>query len=319
MSLSTQIHDRSSPVFRFLNEHFPFLRSIQRSYLDLAPELLIPPCSANPGTLGAAYDWRVRLLLEEQPDMNLPLTGAMRIGRSDLVELLAALLTESGIQAVLRLGNASSSNSDRPSLPRASRSDEWLIRLAWAIACYTELFRTGMIWPGSPLARLSKGASPEDLLALCPDDAVADIAALVEVTKGTLVRVIENHPPLHVGPTFAGSAAVQGADADFVAGGTLVDLKSGAGDKRKDGSRRCSLDKDVLFQLIGYVLLDWDNAFEIHMVAIYAVRFDYLRSWPIDQLVAETRIGQPDLSLNRLREDFRRAVTRVGELEWKHP
>jgi hypothetical protein len=79
-------------------------------------------------------------------------------------------------------------------------------------------------------------------------------------------------------------------------------MKTTAGDKRDDGSRRCSLGKDVLYQLLGYVLLDWNDTYGLDSIALYAARFNYLRQWNIESLIVE--LGSACSSLNELREKF---------------
>ena len=234
MSLTSHIADKTSPVPRFLNEHFPFIKSVQASYLAGAPELQFPPCSANHGTVGTAYDWRVRLLVDLHPDVHLPVIGVMRTGRRDLTKPLIELLAELGIPIELDL--IGSRPAEGASGVMAQKDEELLSRLAWVLAAYTELFRCGMVFPGSPLSRLGKKPNPADLLALAPEEVCSDLAVLVDATKRTLLPVIEQHPPVQLGPTFACSASVGGADADIVAGGLLVDLKTSVGAKRSDGS-----------------------------------------------------------------------------------
>jgi hypothetical protein len=73
-----------------------------------------------------------------------------------------------------------------------------------------------------------------------------------------------------------GSQLVGGADADLIAAGLLVDLKVTLGDKRRDGTRRLSLDKAEVYQLVGYTLLDFDDIYRIGEVGIFSARYGYL-------------------------------------------
>src|SRR5439155_23659068 len=88
--------------------------------------------------------------------------------------------------------------------------------------------------------------------------------------------------PVATGRRFDGSADLN-ADADIIAGGLLIDIKAGQGGKpRKDGTRVANLSRQELDQLIGYTLLDYSDAYQIHTVAIYAARFGYLATCPVD-------------------------------------
>ena len=80
--------------------------------------------------------------------------------------------------------------------------------------------------------------------------------------------------------TFDGSADLH-ADADLIVGGMLVDFKANQGSKpRADGTRAASLARTDIDQLLGYTLMDYFNAYGLHSIAIYAVRFGYLATWP---------------------------------------
>ena len=306
MSLSSLIEDRKSPLAVFLTKAFPSLKGIQSSYLRAAPPLQLPPCAANPGTIGTAFDWRVRLFFDLHPDVRLPLAGALKVGRRDLHDALVGLLAESGFE--LSLGVVTITQGSELTSYMAERDELWLDRFAWVLALYTELFRSGGLFPGSALDRIGPGITPDDLLSLAPDEACEDIAALAAATRQTLLPVLDERGAVVLGPTFAGSTSVGGADADMCAAGLLVELKSSTGDKRSDGTRRCSLGKDVIFQILGYMLLDWDDEFALDSIALYAARFDYLATWSIEKFVADLRHGLPPSSIADLRSQFRLAI-----------
>ena len=80
-------------------------------------------------------------------------------------------------------------------------------------------------------------------------------------------------------PRFAGSYDVNGADADFVVGDELVELKT---TKTLDGRAL----REALTQLVGYCLLDYADALEIRTVGVYFPRHQLLRSWPLWAIVS---------------------------------
>ena len=77
------------------------------------------------------------------------------------------------------------------------------------------------------------------------------------------------------------------ADADLVAAGLLVELKTGLGDKRRDGTRRCFLEPKTLYQMIGYVLLDFNDTYQFDSVGLYEARYGHLTMWSLQGLLDE--------------------------------
>jgi hypothetical protein len=119
-----------------------------------------------------------------------------------------------------------------------------------------------------------------------------------------LERLLPGLPPgpVATGMTFDGSADLN-ADADLIAGGTLVDFKaSQGGSPRADGTRAASLGRTDLDQLLGYALMDYSDTYRLNAVAIYAVRFGYLAAWPLERLCAQMA-GRP-VDFAALRREF---------------
>jgi len=97
-----------------------------------------------------------------------------------------------------------------------------------------------------------------------------------------------------IGPTFTGSALMK-ADADLIAAGLLLDLKTTA--------RKPSLGVLDLFQIIGYALLDYDDQFGISSVGIFSARYAYLATWELGALLDE--LAGHEMSLAIMRGQFR--------------
>jgi len=117
------------------------------------------------------------------------------------------------------------------------------------------------------------------------------------------------------GPTFDGSALCA-ADADMIADGLLLDLKTRLGGRVKGpGGRADYLRIGDLRQLIGYLLFDHSDAHHIDRVGIYSARFGHLVIWPVAE-VLETLAGKP-VDLADVREQTWRALG--GDLGQKHP
>lgn len=100
-----------------------------------------------------------------------------------------------------------------------------------------------------------------------------DVAAVSQRGASALGSTVG---PLTVGPTFSGSPAVGGADADFIADGVLWDVKAltNPGLRTRD-----------LHQVIGYTLLDFDDEHQITQVGICSSRYGVARSWDVEWLI----------------------------------
>lgn len=94
-------------------------------------------------------------------------------------------------------------------------------------------------------------------------------------------------------PTFLGSTAVGGADADLAISDLLVDVKT-----REQITNPWI--RDTLFQLLGYTLLDIDDSHGIRRVAILLPRQPYIAIWSLDDLFGR----DADEALPELREEF---------------
>jgi len=304
---------------RYLRERFPLLRAVQGPYREATagrvPRLPADGATVAYGTLGTAFDWRVRFLLHPQPNLHLAFLGALFMGRG-WVKLAGELIEELGGSLHLYL-RAADQPRPRPVTPptvftgadpgrAATLGQERLARGCYALALLTEVFRAGLR-PGSRLATLKRTASLDQLLGLASDAEIADLLALTEGARQNLLPVVAARGGrLYLGPTFAGSLDVRGADADVIAGGLLLEVKVQLGDRTAGGRRRCSLHQRTMHELLGYVLLDYNDTYRLDGVAVYAARYGYLACWPLRELLAELA-GRP-VDLAELREEFQVVV-----------
>jgi hypothetical protein len=172
--------------------------------------------------------------------------------------------------------------------------------VCYALALLVELYRAPSV-NGSRLMWLSRESAAEDLLGLTNTDEIADLIAMRDLALEKLLPALPSGP-VFTGSTFDGSADLN-ADADLIVGNLLVDFKAGQGGRpRTDGTRAAALDRSDLDQLLGYVLLDYSDAFALNSVAVYAVRFGHLATWPLDELCTELA-GRP-VDLPALRHEF---------------
>jgi hypothetical protein len=95
--------------------------------------------------------------------------------------------------------------------------------------------------------------------------------------------VIKNHPgQIYYNPTFGLSSMVNGADADFYIiqknGNFLVDLKT---------TIKPKIEKDMLFQLLGYAFLDFPQKHKIQQIGIYLTRQNLFSNWNILEIIQQ--------------------------------
>ena len=140
-----------------------------------------------------------------------------------------------------------------------------------------------------------------DLLASVPDEWVEDAACLGTAFSARYPEWQGANAELN--PNFAGSADIDGADADLIADGCLWEIKT---TKRQGGEGWW------LHQLLGYALLDYEDKYEIDRIGLLLTRQNTEISWPIRELIA-TMSDRSDLELGDLRERFRSVCEGVRE------
>jgi hypothetical protein len=311
--LTCEIADVRSPVRQFLNERFTAeLRPLQQQYRQAAPSLIIEPADkrdANPGTVGTAADWLLRFLLHPQPGLGLPFAGLAECAQAGLgllsayAQVLAAIgisgtAAADGLRSAAGLGNAHTSNCYDGPAAGSTAEPELLSRACWATALLTEAFRGGADAAlRGPLGLLAGKPKPagEDLLALAPAAGLDQLRQFRQVFTSALVpRLAGRRGRWAAGPEFTGSALI-GADADLIAAGLLLELKTSAA--------RFSLPVTDLFQVIGYALLDFDDEFGLTSLGIFSARYGRLTTWEISPLLCHLAGGP--VSLPRVRREFR--------------
>lgn len=135
--------------------------------------------------------------------------------------------------------------------------------------------------------------SVEELLALTQDAWIDDLSALFTLFFDRYASLLSK--PSILNPTFAGSIDIGGADADIVVEGCLIDMKT---------SVLSQIKAEYLYQLAGYILLDFDDYYSIDSVGIYMARQGVLFRWPVSEFVYELT-GDNTHSLASLRQEFR--------------
>ncbi|MFG2557008.1 hypothetical protein [Streptomyces sp. NPDC048581] len=164
-------------------------------------------------------------------------------------------------------------------LERAGRVEEELARACYAAALFEEVIRCPDPRRSHLLQTAHSGLTPAGLLASVPAHAVADLTAMTTLAGEGMAAVRRRvaADQIVLAPTFAGSEDVGGADGDWLADGLLVDVKATIHPGK--------LPLTDVYQLAGYLLLDYHDEHRISEVGWYSARLGALISFSCEEFV----------------------------------
>ncbi len=179
--------------------------------------------------------------------------------------------------------------------------DTTYIRLCFVASLFEAVYRSGVIDDDSLLAAADGTTTLQTLLDQVPAYAVEDITAQLKLAEQQDALGWMLDAKGVCGPVFAGSDAVGGADADFIYGGELVDCKATV-KPGKLGARE-------IYQLVGYLLLDFTDQYGIGAVSLYLSRQGAMITWGTTELLATLGATK---TLPELRQGLARALAPAG-------
>jgi hypothetical protein len=294
LNLTAQLKHPTSPIARFMADHLPNPRPVIGDYLDRLshlPRPVQPVDVQRPawaalghaidlrlrlslgGHLGPAVDHGIALLATNQPIPGLPVPA-----RTALHAAGRALLAAADTYRHQPTGLDDDQEDDR-------------IRLCFVAGYFEDIYRTGEVRRFSVLADATPATTLKDLTAAVPGYVLEDIRQQMHLADEPF-RAFRALPEAEriCGPIFAGSSDIGGADADFVLGRALLDCKATTQPRR--------LGRDELYQLAGYLLLDYDDTYAIDHVGLYLSRQGGLITWPVTDFLHRMGATKP---LNVLR------------------
>jgi hypothetical protein len=296
MSLTSHLDDAASPVGQFIKQRFAStknLTSVANQQLKTATTLR-PAASEGTypyATLGTVIDYRLRYAFAITPYQHLVAWQGARLLANDAytVEIIQKFFTRlaTTVQTMQPVGRI-----------LATPDELLLCRYCYVLSLFEQVFRNSTrTLQNSPLIPMKR--SVEDLLAipqeLCLDD-VANIFHLFYERYNTLLL-----KPHNLNPIFAGSLDVGGADGDLIVDGCLIDIKA---------TINAKLAASHLFQLAGYLLLDYDDKLHITSVGIYMARQGMLFTWPVNEFVRQ--LTGSSVTMEQLRREFRERFGRAN-------
>jgi len=293
VALTHQLDRRGTPVREFFEVHFPArsVRALSPSWYEVVrahPVRCPRPAGVNMGAIGTAFDYRARLCWSPI-DVKATVAAA---GTAHLAALgrdeLAGLALDVGKELSLLAPQATEQ-------PLAEAVEHRICRCCYALALYEQFYRSVAAATTSPLLELPDSASMEEVLAVAPDASVRDIAAMSCLLVEEQADLVKR--PAVLNPTFDGSRAIGGADADLVAGKLLVELKTTS----QDSFERV----DYLYQLLGYALLDYSAKYGVTDVGVYLARRGVLVQWSLQDLLETCSLSD---DWGQLQASFREAI-----------
>ncbi|WP_066589214.1 hypothetical protein [Cellulomonas timonensis] len=306
MSLTDHLSDSHSPVRAFVDGLSPIftgvpgtskatqamVRALGLQTLVLSRSVVPPPPGAVAALVGTAIDFRTRIALSDfSPHHSVAALGVARVaGHESQIK--------NGTHRVRVLTEAFEVANGI--IESASEEIE-LDRAALLLAYCEQAYRGGHAALGGSLGDDLDRVDDGHAFALrVGARSLGDLRSLMEANETQINQwrgQIAQGERFEPNPVFAGSALVGGADGDWMVGRTLFDSKA-------YGKLSYPALRGFLRQLLGYVMLDLDDALGIRSVAVWLPRQGMTKSWPLHLLLG----GDPEELLPMLRVEFQIAA-----------
>jgi hypothetical protein len=315
MSLSSHLDDAGSPVRRFLYEQFPHTRELMaacRSSLEGSETIRRADTSGSPpyGTLGTAIDYRLRYYFGVTPPREfVAATGArmlnMAAGDRRLLgfgDLAPGVGPSEEVRDEFFMHLEKTVEAIRPVARRCEPPDEEALSSCCYVLALFEQVRRNPTNINLELYRLGPASTFARLLQLAAPSWVDDLCRLSWAFYDRHAELCSRAAALN--PTFDGSRDIGGADADLIVDGCLLEVKTTTNAARTV--------RESLRQLLGYVLLDYSDHYQIREVGFYLARQAVIVRWPLEQFLRSIS-GGGSSPLPDLRKRFQEVVVSARE------
>lgn len=322
MSLTSVLDDPTSSLSMFLDERFPAIQDLASTIGAELAGCAIPAVREHGRaipwrTIGTAIDHRLRLAFTPdaaprtpgKPPVNPASRNAITAGvhyvliRSKYPDSdhIYGKVARLGLELIARFQTlVEEATPFRPAVPLCvgGRIERELCLLCYAGSWYDALYRdSGIDEERNHELRYAAATSDDldDMLTAIPEIAIANMADLIRHAGGSSVAALRERTETRLciaGPCFSGSPDVGGADADLITDSLLLEIKTHV--------NPAGTADDTLRQLLGYLLLDYDDTYRLARAGIYYARQARLVHWAIPELL-ETA-GCPR-SIAKLRQD----------------
>jgi hypothetical protein len=308
MSLTGLLRQRDNPVRLWFEMRFPATRTfsttanreLRGGASSVQPCPLNPPAHSDPSLVGTTIDYLLRAWLSpESLDCTMATQGAAMLSGALRHDRINPVVVER--DAVRRISALDPSQLD-------SSDERWdeLCRLLVILARFEQYARAGAVVAPHIVDPLREHAGDLDWLArrLAGPATLDDIRTLSRAAVEDCAS-LRSATTLHIGPCFAQSRALGGADADIISDGVLLDFKA--------TTPSSVVGRQALWQLVGYLLADTDDSYRIRHVGMAALRWRRRIVWNVPSLLENLSNGHAP-SVEELRAEFRDLVIPLEQL-----
>jgi len=284
MSLTDHLHRKNDPIRAFLDERLVDFGPAKEKWYAAESGRPLAAEAESWSLVGLAIDHRIRMMLAPMRIAVPPEERQSVYGTtfpSVLSELEAILQRHNG-----RLGE----------LP--AEEETHLLQICYLLAMYDAYNRGSFASQrNSPLYTLKSGAKWRAHLNRVSERDIAVLQSLVEPAVELFPLV--SSPKVFIGPVFADSHLVDGADGDLIISGNLIEIKCEAPGFQAKAVR----------QVLAYSLLDATNEYELKKCSIYLARFGGFASWDLDEIIREISLGR--YGYESLRQEFHESLPAI--------
>ncbi|WP_326726421.1 hypothetical protein [Streptomyces phaeochromogenes] len=299
MSLTSSLKDQASAMSRFLAEHLPGTDGLLSDYRR---RLARCPAPVNPADragqqpeyrmLGHTIDHRLRISLGAPTGQPIKEGIVRAVIDDDGWPDPAIISTVQAAGAVLLKELDQYESSDGQPLELDSEAEKRLVQLCHVASSFEAIYRRGGWVRGNSLGSSRPGATLDEIIHAVPAYVVDDIRQQMALAAhpGPFDGLRQLPAEQRVcGPVFDGSLHVGGADADFILRGQLIDCKATIRPER--------MGRAELYQLAGYLLLDYSDSYSIESVGLYLSRQGALIDWNVADFLGfmGAQLELPDL------------------------
>ncbi len=325
MSLTSHLNDVKSPIGQFIKQRFAqTIRLTKAPNQQLKSTDTIRPAQADRsypyGLIGTAIDYRIRYAFDITPYQQLVAWAGAKLltvkpfdSENDIPVDLADLDSLGSVQlpsTVFTTGIAqgpypisliwaffhdleATVNKLQPKGRLLELENERTLNCYCIIlSLFEQVYRSNAYIQG-PLMQPTMKHTVEELFAIPQDSWVNDLVEIFTQFYNRQNSLLLK--PFILNPTFVGSGFVGGADADLIVDGCLIDIKT---------STFPQIKAEYLYQVAGYLLLDFDDMLHIDSLGIYMARQGELFRWTVLDFLRELT-GDTAISLPPLRQEFR--------------
>ena len=306
--MTAELKKKGSPLRCFMENHFPNARQTIQTHNRQLAECSTTNCLDSPplavySLLGTAIDYRIRYYFEDAlyQDLIAAKGAALVHGERALWDPTEARMPKLDSELVSEFFDIElpcTLMMMGPAGRRLNTDDEQLLcRYCVVLAYFEQIFRAGR--RGTLNSPLFRRPSIDRWLDLAEDTWIKDMMAQSFLFSKRMTDYFTATSICN--PTFSGSADVDGADADLILDTCLVDFKATINPR---------IDKMWLWQLLGYVLLDYYDHYKFEKVAVYFTRQGVLLTWPLEELISSMQATNAPEELPKLRYLLKFALTR---------